>query len=85
MNIEKDTLPKVLIECKLVQKNSKAAGTGFLSPSLNAWDSFIKEYGLDVEWTQCKVNGKQHFFLCIGSWNESWPCVTPRVVLRQST
>ena len=81
MNIEKDTLPKVLIECKLVQKNSIAAGTGFLSLSLNAWDSVIQEYELDVEWTQFNVDGKQHFFLRIGSWNESWPCVTPRVLL----
>jgi hypothetical protein len=32
-----------------------------LSPSLNAWDSFIKEYGLDVEWSQFKVDGKQHW------------------------
>jgi hypothetical protein len=27
MNIEEDTLRKVLMECKLVQKNSKASGT----------------------------------------------------------
>jgi hypothetical protein len=85
MNIEEDTLQKVLLGCKLVQKNSKAAGTGFLSPSLNAWDCFVKEYGLDVEWTPFKVDGKQHFFLRIGSWNERCPCVTPRVVLRHST
>jgi hypothetical protein len=83
MNIGEDTLRKVLLECKLVQKNSKAAGTGLLSLSLNAWDSFIKEYGLDIEWTQVKVNGKQHFFLRLGSWNKSWPSITPRVVLRQ--
>jgi hypothetical protein len=50
MNIEEDTLRKVLKECKLVQKNSKATGTRFLSPALNAWDSFIMEYGLDMEW-----------------------------------
>jgi hypothetical protein len=51
--------------CKLVQKNSKAVGTGFLSPLLNAWDSFIKEFGLDIEWTQVKVSGKQHFFCAL--------------------
>ncbi len=83
MNIEEDTLRKVLKECKLVQKNSKATGTRFLSPALNAWDSFIMEYGLDMEWTQLKVDGKQHFFLRIGSWSNSWPSVTPGAVLRQ--
>jgi hypothetical protein len=65
MNIRQDTPCKVLPKCKLVQKNSKAAGTGFLSPSLNAWDSFIKEFGLDTEWTQVKVSGKQHFFCAL--------------------
>jgi hypothetical protein len=44
MNIEEDTLRKVLKECKLVQKNSKAAGTRFLSPALNAWDKRTKDY-----------------------------------------
>jgi hypothetical protein len=83
MNIGEDTLRKVLLECKLVQKNSKAVGTGFLSPSLNAWDSFIKEFGLDIEWTQVKVSGKQHFFLRLGSWNKSWPSITPTVLLRK--
>jgi hypothetical protein len=67
MNIEEDTLRKVLKECKLVQKNSKATGTRFLSPALNAWDSFIMEYGLDMEWTQLKVDGKQHFFYALGN------------------
>ncbi len=76
-------LCKMLLECTLVQKNSKAAGTDFFSPSLNGWDSFIKEYRIDVKWMQLKVNGKQHFFLRIGSWNKSWPSITQRVVLRQ--
>jgi hypothetical protein len=41
------------------------------------------EYGLDTEWTQFKVDEKQHFFLCIGSWSKSWPSVTLGAVLRQ--
>jgi hypothetical protein len=83
MNIGEAMLCKVLLECKLLQKKSKAAGTWFLSLSWNSWDSFIKEYGLNIEWIQVKVNGKQHFFLHLGSWNKSWPSITPRVVLRQ--
>jgi hypothetical protein len=56
----------VLIEYELVQKNNRATGTRFLSLALNAWDSFIMEYGIDMEWSQLKVDGKQHFFYALG-------------------
>jgi hypothetical protein len=54
LNLEEKLVRKVLLECRLLKKNSRAKGNGLVSPMYQLWEDFIREHGVDIEWSMCK-------------------------------
>jgi hypothetical protein len=85
LNLEEKLVRKVLLECRLLKKNSRAKGNGLVSPMYQLWEDFIREHGVDIEWSMCKKKGnKARFFVQIGAWSHDHQTMTPQQIWRNA-
>ncbi len=85
LNLDEVFFRKVLLECSLLKKNSRATGNGLVSPTFQLWDDYIKEDNVEIEWTMCKIGGKARNFVKIGTWSKDHPSLTPQYIWRKSS
>jgi hypothetical protein len=55
-----------------------------VSPINQVWQDFISKYGVDIEWSMCKIGGKARFMVRIGAWSKEHPSLTPQQVWRKA-
>ena len=69
LNLEEQLVRKVLLESRLLKRNSRAKANGLVSPIYQLWEDYIRENGVDIEWSMCKIGGKARFFVQIAVSN----------------
>jgi hypothetical protein len=85
LNLEEHLVQKLLLECRLLKQKAQAKGNGLVSPMLQLWGDFIREYGIDIEGSTCKIGGKARFMVRVGAWSKDHPSLTPQQVWRKAS
>jgi len=85
LNLEEQLVRKVLLESRLLKRNSRAKANGLVSPIYQLWEDYIRENGVDIEWSMCKIGGKARFFVRISVWSNDHPTITPQQIWRNAS
>ncbi len=75
----------MLLESRLLKRNLWAKANRLVSPIYKLWEDYIRENGVDIEWSMCKTGGKARFFVQIGVWSDDHPTMTPQQIWRNAS